>query len=276
MSDHQHTEVAPARCSEAAANPPAWTMLVRCQRVVRGRAAWLCAAATWFAGTGCTANDREIDAFVKESEASVSSASYRVEPPDILELSSAQSPEIDGEQQTVRQDGKITLRLIGEVKVAGLTPPEISRKLESLLEPYYVDPQVNARVVQSASKRYFVFGDGTLTRQGAFPYTGRETVLNALAMAGPNVLAWRNQIKLVRPSENDNQRHVLTLDVDRMVMNGQMDQNVLIQEGDIVWVPPTPMAWLGLRLSELLVPMLAASSAATAPVNTANAYDENP
>src|SRR6059036_1658617 len=53
---------------------------------------------------GCGPSDREINSFLQTSEASVSSAEYVVQPPDIVELSSAQATEIEGEQQTVRQD----------------------------------------------------------------------------------------------------------------------------------------------------------------------------
>src|SRR5437764_7404846 len=71
---------------------------------------------------GCHPSDREIDSFLHEREASVSSSEYIVQPPDTLEISSAQAAESEGERQRVRQDGKITLRLLGEVKVAGMTP----------------------------------------------------------------------------------------------------------------------------------------------------------
>jgi len=225
------------------------------------------------AGAGCAPEDRAIRAFMHEQEAHVSAAGYQVEPPDTLEISSAQAPEIDGEQQMVRQDGKIALRLLGEVQVAGLTPVEIARKLESLLSKYYVDPQVNVRVSQPNSKQYFVFGDGSVRRQGAFPFTGRDTVLSAVAAAMPNTLAWRAQIKLIRPSQHEKRRHVITVDLDRMVMNGDTAQNVLLQEGDIIWVPPTPLAWVGLRLSELVYPLVGGAQAVALPAYATNSWD---
>src|SRR5262245_28514522 len=64
-------------------------------------------------GPGCGPSERENDSFVRSWEASVSASDYQVQPPDALEISSAQAKEIDGEIQTVRQDGKITLRLLG-------------------------------------------------------------------------------------------------------------------------------------------------------------------
>ena len=94
--------------------------------------------------TGCTPNDQEVNSFIHAWEASVSAPDYRVQPPDSVAISSSTAPEIDGTSSVIRQDGKITLCLVGDVKVAGMTPVEISRKIESLLEQYYVDPQVSA------------------------------------------------------------------------------------------------------------------------------------
>ncbi len=209
---------------------------------------------------GCGPRDREINAFIHESEASVAAADYVVQPPDAIEISSSVAPEIDGEKQVIRQDGKITLRLLGEIQVAGMTPAEIGRKLESLLLQYYVQPKVNVRVSSMQSKRYYVFGDGTLGRYGAFPFTGRDTVLTALAGAQPNTLAWKSHIKLIRPSKDKKERHVLKVDADRIVEKGKLEQNVMLEEGDILWVPPTPLGWLGLRLSAVAYPVQSGTS----------------
>ncbi|HUN81890.1 MAG TPA: polysaccharide biosynthesis/export family protein [Phycisphaerae bacterium] len=228
---------------------------------------------------GCKPTDGEINAFVHEREANVSAADYVVQPPDVLEISSSQAAEIDGENQTVRQDGKITLRLLGEVKVAGMTPSEIGQKLETLLSKYYLDPKVNVRISGNHSKRYYVFGDNTVFRQGPFEYTGRDTMLTALAVAQPNNMAWKSQIKLIRPSPDDGKPQSITVDAEKMMHEGHVDQNVLIQEGDIIWVPPTPLAWLGMRIGEALYPVNGAVNAyavpATVKTTTATFYSAN-
>lgn len=203
-------------------------------------------------GGGCGPSDQEINAFIHACEASVSASDYRVLPPDTINVSSPNAPEVDGESQLVRQDGKVTLRLVGEVKVAGLTPVEISRKLEALLRRYYVDPHVSVRVAGAGSKRYYVFGE--VSRPGPQVYTGRDTMLHVLALAQPTFIAWRSQIKLIRPNREEGKRRVMTVNADRIMKQGMLEQNVLIQEGDIIYVPPTPVAWVALRLRELLWP----------------------
>lgn len=236
------------------------------------RFAWMAAAANLvLVLTGCGPSTRELDVFIHDYEAIVSAADYHVVPPDTIEVSSAQAPEIDGEVQSIRQDGKVSLRLLGEVKVAGLTPLEIARKLESLLSKYYVNPKVSVRVAANASKRIFVFGQ--VAAPGAHRYTGRDTLLTVLAAARPTWLAWTAQTKVIRPSHDKERRVAVTIDADRLMKHGDLEHNFLLQEGDIIYVPPTPTAWLGLRLQEMLFPMTSATSTINEPNNMQNAVD---
>jgi polysaccharide export outer membrane protein len=162
------------------------------------------------------------------------------------------APEVDGQSQTIRQDGKVTLRLIGEVKVAGMTPVEIGRKLESLLKKYYMDPQVSVAVSGSGSKHIYVFGQ--VAAVGALPYTGRDTLLDVLSKARPTIGAWKSRVKVIHPSHEEGKRRVITVNVDRIMKEGKLDQNILLQEGDILYIPPTPLTWIALRVRELLYP----------------------
>src|SRR5690606_36267081 len=105
------------------------------------------------AAAGCGPSDAEIDAFVHHYEADVSGAEYIVQPPDMLEITSPTAPELDGETPIVQADGKIKLKLVGDVKVSGLTPAEIARKLETNLQRFYLRPVVNVNVARRESKR---------------------------------------------------------------------------------------------------------------------------
>jgi len=224
------------------------------------------AIAIALACAGCGDRDVQVSAFIHDHEAQVSASDYRVQPPDSIEISAAAAPEIDGEVQTVRQDGKVSLRLIGEVEVAGMTPVEISRKLESLLSAYYRDPKVSVRLGDTESKKFYVFGQ--VGGRGAYKYTGRDTVLTAIAAARPTPIACLDLVRIIRPSHDESKRVEITVDCNRMVKNGHLDQNVYLQEGDIIYVPPTVLGWIGLRFGELLFPVQPAAQTVTVPAQS--------
>lgn len=228
--------------------------------------------------SGCQSDDREINAFIHDWEASVSGTVDVVQPPDAIEIYSPDAPEIDGEVQVVDAAGKISLRLIGQVKVAGMTPVEIARKLEAILSKYYSDPTVRVRLADRRSRRIYVFGQ--VDSSGPYPYTGRDTVLSVLAKANLTFLAWKSQIKVIRPSHDEGKRHVIVVDADKIMEKGDLEMNVLLEEGDIIYVPPTPLAWLGLRAREILFPARQVTQATVEPGYTKldyqYAYDSNP
>ena len=74
-------------------------------------------------------------------------------------------------------------------------------------------------------------------------------------------------VRVVRPSADPNEIREITIDVTRMMQEGDLRNNLLLQEGDIVYVPPTPLGWVGLRVQEVLFP--------TQPLLNAYAYPAN-
>lgn len=267
---------APGRmqCAEAArgreASPP--VSLRRSGRYA-ARVAGLLVVAAATGSSGCANDHKDLVVFLRSHEHLVSSGRYRLAPPDVILLSAPIAPEIDNQSQRIRADGKISLRLLGEVKVVGLTPQELAGKLETLLSRYYNDPKVSVQVTEYASQKYYVFGE--VGRQGVYPYTGRDTVLDALALSQPTFLAWRSKIKIIRPSADAENMHEIIVDLDRIGQRGDLRLNVMLQDGDVVWVPPTPLGWVGLRIRELVFPFSEASAAVSTFVGTAVLVDQN-
>jgi polysaccharide biosynthesis/export protein len=223
-------------------------------------AALLCAAAA-----GCEAKHGEIAAFARSPEAQVAAAQYSVSPPDSLRIHAPQVPEIDGSLQTVRSDGKISLRLLGDVDVAGLTTAQIAEKLRGLLARFYIEPDVLVEISGQRSKQFYVFGEVQVP--GPRPCTGRDSLLRTIAEARPTFLAWLNQVRVIRPGLKPEDRTVVIVDFDKILKKGDLGGDFLLQAGDIVEVPPTPLAWVGLRVRELLYPVSPVLEAYAAPAN---------
>lgn len=226
------------------------------------RALWLLSWGGVVAGLGCSDTKYEnLKVFLQAHEQDVITTDYRIQPPDVIMLSSPTSKEVDGHIQRVRGDGKISLKLLGEVKISGLTCAETGAKVADLLARYYTDPTVSVRVMSSDSQKIYVFGE--VSAPGAYAFTGRDSLIDVLSRARMTWLAWRAQVKVIRPSANPDERHELVLDVDKLITKGDMRTNFLLQAGDIVYIPPTPLAWTGQRVRELLFPFQPALGAYT-------------
>lgn len=219
----------------------------------------------------CAPKYDDLKVFSRPDEQKVAATTYKLAPPDSIAISSPTAAELDGEVQPIRSDGKISLKLLGEVDVVGLTPTELAHKLEQQLARYYVNPTVSVRVVSFESKRLYVFGH--VGRQGFMPFTGRDTVLDVLSQARPVRGAWTANVKVIRPSAIEKERHEITVDVDRIMQAGDLKSNFLLQEGDIVYVPPTPFVWAGMQMQEVLFPVREAASAYNIPAQFMGATD---
>jgi len=212
--------------------------------------------------SGCAPKNSDMLHFLREHKHEVSAIEYRVGIPDGIGISAPRVLEIDGAAQRIQPDGKINLRLLGPVKVVGMTAKEIAAKLEVLLSRYYVDPKVNVRVVAYNSKKYYVHGQAG---NGARPYTGRDTLLDAVFASALDFTSWTSRVKVVRPSRGDRPVRTLMVNVDKMIKAGDWSKNILLEPDDIVYIPPTPGAWLGQRVREILYPFGPAIQAYTAP-----------
>jgi polysaccharide biosynthesis/export protein len=227
--------------------------------------------AAFLALAGCASRYDDLKVFVQQHEQDVAVSEYVIEPPDILEIDSTTCPELQDVLQTVGPDGKLTLPLVGEVKVADMTPREVTARLNELLSVYYTAPDITVRVASHESKKLFVFGE--VSSAGALPFTGRDTILDVLSICRMTRYAWGSKVKIIRPGPSETERHDIFVDVDHMMWTGDTRGNVLLQEGDMVYVPATPLAWLGMRIQDVLFPFQSAAQLYSTPATFIGAHE---
>lgn len=207
---------------------------------------------------GCfSAKDADMQAFIKPSSVNVSTDTYILQPPDSVEVFCTDIPELNLQTQRIRPDGKISFEGVGEVMAAGKTPDQLSQDIQKKVASLYKltgERPIDVRITVFLSKHYYVTGQ--VRAPGPRDYTGRETVLDAVALAQPTNLSWLEQIQVVRPSADASvPPKVYRMDYYKMTGHGDGTRNMLLQEGDIIYVPPTVLAWIGLKVEELLGPI---------------------
>ena len=213
---------------------------------------------------GCfSSNPEDIKAFMMPQKVDVSTDTYILQPPDDIEVFCTNVPEINLQRQQIRPDGKVSFEAIGEIDAAGKTPAQVANILRAkVLQLYQIegDHPIDVRVVGFRSKRIYVFGE--VASPGAQVYSGRDTVMGALALAGsPTVLAWKERIQVIRPSHDENvPAKIFEVNFDRMAAHGEAHTDVLLQEGDVLYVPPTILAAAAMKIEEVIRPVARAFS----------------
>jgi polysaccharide export outer membrane protein len=207
---------------------------------------------------GCTSYDpNDIRAWVKPYEVEVTAEDYIFQPPDELEIHCSQVPEIHLQRQQIRPDGKISFEKLGEIEVAGKTPKEVASIVEEKITALYVIPgenPVDVRVAAYVSSVYYVLGQ--VARPGPRTYTGRDSLLTSVAMAIPANTAWESKVRVIRPSALEDERPmVFEVNYYKMTTTGDTSKDVLLEKGDIVYVPPTIPASIAMVLEEFIQPI---------------------
>ena len=170
---------------------------------------------------------------------------YLIGPSDLLTIKVFQAEELSGEVR-VDQRGAVTLPLLGNVRLAGLTQAQGEKRLANLLGANLLqNPQVSIFINEFTNQRITV--EGEVNKQGVFPISGKITVLQAIALAGglgeqaksDSIALFRNQgkvnrvffldINLIRAGEfND----PFVMNDDRIVVQRSENKSVTV-EGEV-------------------------------------------
>jgi len=157
---------------------------------------------------------------------------YTIEAGDVLQVFVWKEPELTRDV-SVRLDGKITVPLIGDIQASGRTPSQLASEVEAALKRYIASPQVTLGVLETKNALFYVLGQ--VTSPGAYPLTGRVTVLQGLALAGGfREFAKTDDIVVIRQRRGGEQ--VQAVNYDELKNGKNLDQNVVLRPGDTIVV----------------------------------------
>jgi polysaccharide biosynthesis/export protein len=151
---------------------------------------------------------------------------------DVLNINIWKEPSLSGTVK-VRPDGFVTLPLVNEIQVVGMTTAQLRKVLENKYKEFTVDPFVTVRLEAIASSEVFLVGQ--VVRPGALPLNGNETLLQILTRAGGlTIFADRSNIRLVRRDGDKVTEYIADYDG---IIKGDLKQDILLRPGDRIIVP---------------------------------------
>lgn len=165
---------------------------------------------------------------------------YRFQVGDTLAVRSYYDPQFN-QDAVVRPDGRISLLLVGDVKVVDMTPAGLRDALVKVYRRVVDTPDIVVSLTKSAGLAVYLGGE--VRQPSVQRLDGSLTVLQAITAAGGLLPSANvNQVLLLR-RKPDNQLQVYKIDLDKVLRNEAPD--VFVQRFDVVYVPKSQIANVG-------------------------------
>jgi len=176
---------------------------------------------------------------------------YAVGPEDLLDVTCMEADDLNREVR-VNGQGEISLPLVGPVKVSGLSPQAIEKRLAQLYREgdYIKKPQISVQVKEYRHQRVMV--TGAVKTAGSYEVIGPRTLLEMLGKAGGLTEKAGEMVQVIRSQSASEVRKALkgmaigpfspgsetiVVDLKRLVDQGALELNLPIKNGDVINVP---------------------------------------
>jgi len=163
-----------------------------------------------------------------------SDGEYLIGAGDVVQVSVWGEQSASVPSAVVRPDGKISMPLLKEVAISGLTPAQAEKSIADQLDQFIKGANVTVVVAQINSKKIYLLG--AVKTEGTLSYTYRMTVMKALSEAGGLTdYAKRRKIYVIRIENGKEYR--LPFDYDAVVKGERVELNIPLEPGDTIVVP---------------------------------------
>jgi len=160
-------------------------------------------------------------------------STYQIGPGDVLEISVWKDESLT-RQLVVPPDGIMSFPLIGDLDVKYMTVTDVRKAITKKLSEYVPDATVSVILLNLNSLQAYVIGK--VHKPGQFAITMETSVMQILSMAGGiNPFADENKILILRQINNKTVK--IPFNHDQVMKGENLQQNILIQRGDVVVVP---------------------------------------
>ena len=174
---------------------------------------------------------------------------YRLYPNDILNFIVPSAPELSRERLRVGPDGRITLPLGLDVMAADRSLTELEADVRAAYASQLVRPEVEFTLAEAPPLRVFVGGE--VGAPGQYDMSGDIDALQAVIQAGGFTAgARRAQVVVIRRGP-EGRPMMRTVNLNRAISDPARADAVPLRRFDIVYVPRSSVAEVGLFVGQL-------------------------
>jgi protein involved in polysaccharide export with SLBB domain len=161
---------------------------------------------------------------------------YEFQVGDVFDVKFFENPDLD-QSVIVRPDGRISLPLVEDLLVVGMTPTALDEIITDKYREKIKEPEVTIILRQFAGQRVYVGGE--VNNPGVLQLTARMTLLQSIFHGGGFKRSAKLDSVIVIRNKN-NKAELYRVDVDEILYEGGND--LALKPYDVVFVPKTFIA----------------------------------
>lgn len=156
---------------------------------------------------------------------------YKIQPEDAFRMSVWGEPDLAIEQ-VVDPNGYVNIPQVGPIHAEGLTVQELLAKITEGLSKILREPRVQITMLNYRKPKVYVLGQ--VNRPGLHEIKFGDRVMEAIAQAGSFTdMAYLEGATITHQVENK----AVPLDLKALFYGGDMSKNVVLQDGDTIYIP---------------------------------------
>lgn len=167
------------------------------------------------------------------SQDTAAGGNYSIGKGDVLEINVWREPMLSGET-IVRNDGMISLALVGDVMAAGRTTIDVKEEIQTRLKQFIGEPVVTVMLRTAASQKFYVIGE--VRTPGEYDLVKEMTIVQGIARAG-GFTEWANKDGIVLLRKEGGVENRVPVNYKDIVKGKNITQNVLLRANDTIVVP---------------------------------------
>jgi protein involved in polysaccharide export with SLBB domain len=147
----------------------------------------------------------------------------------------------------ITDSGDLEVPYLGLVHAAGKTCMDLAREVKGMLEKnlyYRATVMMSAEVINKTRATGKVYVTGQVRNTGGFDVPAGETITVSRAIlnaGGFSDFSDKKNVQLTR--KKDGRAEIRTVNVQEVLAKGKLDQDLIVQAGDIIFVPERNFKW---------------------------------
>lgn len=176
----------------------------------------------------------------------------RIQPGDVVEFKFFETPELN-DSQAVRPGGRVTLQMVGDVRIFDMTPREAALAIQDAYKDILRTPRVVVIVRSQPERRVYVGGE--VRSPGPVPMGGSLTALEAVMAAGGFDPLTSEPSRVIVIRHEGGQRYGAGVDLS-LPLDGEATEPFYLKPKDIVFVPKSFIAdvnqWIDQHINKIV------------------------